>query len=113
MAVDEGGGGANLLFGIIFAPFLPSDPPVGVPFIQLIFCLLTANVKNEDIVRSMFRTAIEGLAQMAYLNALAFGVRRIYFLGSFINIPLARELITTELEGRILLRPKVLILSLS
>ena len=59
----------------------------------------------------MFRTAIEGLAQMAYLNALAFGVRRIYFLGSFINIPLARELITTELEGRILLRPKVLICS--
>ena len=94
-------------------PLPPPDPPLGVPFIQLILCLLVANVKKEDIVRSMFRTAIEGLAQMAYLNALAFGVRRIYFLGSFINIHLARELITTELEGRILLRPKVLILSLS
>ena len=68
---------------------------------------LKENVKKADIVRSMFRTGIEGMAQMAFLSALAFGVRKIYFLGSFINVPLARELITTELEGRILLRPKV------
>ena len=55
----------------------------------------------------MFRTSTEILAQMSYIDALAFGVRRIYFTGSFISIPLAREVITAEIEGRILLRPEV------
>ena len=86
----------------------------GVPGVHCIlgnlqgnFLIRAENLKKEDIVRSMFRTSTEILAQMSYIDALAFGVRRIYFTGSFISIPLAREVITVEIEGRILLRPQV------
>ena len=75
--------------------------------LQGIFLIHSENLKKEDIVRSMFRTSTEILAQMSYIHALAFGVRRIYFAGSFISILLAREVITAEIEGRILLRPEV------
>ena len=64
-------------------------------------------VKKADLARSLFRLGCQNLAQMSIIHALAFGVRRIYFTGSFISLPLASEIVTAEIEGRILLRPEV------
>ena len=70
--------------------------------------LYTADeVKKEDLAQSMFRMGVGVLGQMAFTTALAYGVRKIYFTGSFISIPFIRKLLTTELQGRMDLRPQV------
>ena len=65
------------------------------------------DVKKADLAQSVFRMGVGFLAQMAFAQALAYGVRKIYFTGSFINVPFVRKIITTELQGRVDLRPKV------
>ena len=44
---------------------------------------------------------------MSYMYALAFGVRKIYFTGSFINIRLVRQILTMEIQGRSVIKPEV------
>ena len=63
-------------------------------------------VKKADLARSLFRLGCQNLGQMAIIHALAFGVRRVYFTGSFVSIPLARKFITAEIEGRNNMKPK-------
>ena len=78
------------------------------PYCTLLMTLYPVDhVKKADVAQSMFRMGVGFLAQMAFTQALAYGVRKIYFTGSFINVPFVRKIITTELQGRIDLRPKV------
>ena len=65
------------------------------------------SIKPSDMVYSVFSSICETLAQTSYLSAMCTGSRNIFFTGSFINIRLARQIITTELEGRNLTKPEV------
>ena len=65
------------------------------------------NVKKEDVTFSLLRSMAEFQGQMLHAHALAHEVRKIYLVGSFIDIPLVRRFVTEEIQGRNLLRPKV------
>ena len=67
----------------------------------------TENVKKEDVTFSFLRSLGEVQGHLAYVHALAHQVRKVFFVGSFINIPLVRRFFTEEIQGRNLLRPKV------
>ena len=44
---------------------------------------------------------------LAHVHALALRVKKIYFIGSFINMELMRRFLFEEINGRNLLRPEV------
>ena len=69
--------------------------------------LFIDDVKKADLALSMLKKDVIVLAQMSYAYALAFGVRKIYFAGSFINIRLVRQILTMEIQGRSEIKPEV------
>ena len=81
--------------------------------IRYLYLSIIDKIKPSDMVYSVFSSICETLAQTSHLSAMSTGSRNIYFTGSFINIRLARQIITTELEGRNLIRPEVYFLSLT
>ena len=64
-------------------------------------------MKKADLALSMLKKDVIVLAQMSYMYALAFGVRKIYSTGSFINIRLVRQILTMEIQGRSVIKPEV------
>ena len=71
------------------------------------FYLDTEKVKKDDVTFSFLRSLGEVQGHLTHVHALAHQVRKVFFVGSFINIPLVRSFFTEEIEGRNLLRPKV------
>ena len=77
----------------------------------MVFILDPQKVKKEDLIYSFLRSITEVQAHLVHVHALAHQVRKIFFMGSFINIPLVRRFFTENIQGRNLLRPKVSIFS--
>ena len=77
----------------------------------LVFILDPEKGKKEDLIYSFLRSITEVQAHLAHVHALAHQVRKIFFMGSFINIPLVRRFFTENIHGRNLLRPKASIFS--
>ncbi len=69
--------------------------------------MLSDAATAEDVTKSLLITIAETLATFAYETAQAVKVRRIYFLGSFINIETVRDVMVGEIEGRNWIRPEV------
>ena len=63
------------------------------------------------MIYSFLRSITEVQAHLAHVHALAHQVRKIFFMGSFINIPLVRRFFTENIHGRNRLRPKASIFS--
>ena len=85
---------------------LDSCTDINIPRNFICFYVLD-DVKKADLALSMLKKDLIVLAQMSYVYALAFGVRKIYFTGSFINIRLVRQLLTMEIQGRSDIKPEV------
>ena len=64
-------------------------------------------MKKDDVTFSFLRSLGEVQGHLAHVHALAHQARKVFFVGSFINVPLVRSFFTEEIEGRNLLRPKV------
>ena len=56
---------------------------------------------------SFLRSMAEVQGHLAHVHALALRVKKIYFIGSFINMELMRRFLFEEINGRNLLRPEV------
>ena len=64
------------------------------------------------MIYSFLRSVVEVQGHLAHVHALAHQVRKIYFMGSFINIPLVRKFLTEHRQGRNLIRPQASIFPL-
>ena len=71
------------------------------------FILDQDKVKKEDLTFSFLRSLAEIQGHLAHVHALAHGVRKIYFIGSVINMALMRRYLYEEIHGKNLLRPEV------
>ena len=64
-------------------------------------------MKKEDLTLSFLRSLAEIQGHMAHVHALAHRVKKIYFIGSFINVELMRRYLFEEINGKNLIRPEV------
>ena len=64
-------------------------------------------VKKEDLTLSFLRSLAEVQGHLAHVHALAHQVRKVYFIGGFINMELMRRYLYQEINGRNFARPEV------
>ena len=64
-------------------------------------------VKKEDLTLSFLRSLAEVQGHLAHVHALAHQVRKVYFIGGFINMDLMRRFLYQEINGRNFARPEV------
>ena len=64
-------------------------------------------MKKEDITYSFLRSLAEVQGHLANVHALAHQVRKVYFIGGFINMELMRRFLFEEMSSRNLTRPEV------
>ena len=56
---------------------------------------------------SFLKSLDEVQGQLTHVHALAHGVRKVYFIGSVINMALMRRYLYEEINGKNLMRPEV------
>ena len=64
-------------------------------------------MKKEDLTLSFLRSLAEVQGHLAHVHALAHQVRKVYFIGGFINMDLMRRFLYQEINGRNFARPEV------
>ena len=62
--------------------------------------LFLATFKKEDLVASLFQQLCEQYVQVAHLVAMANNLRKVYFVGTFVNNPLSKKCFTYNIVMR-------------
>ena len=65
-------------------------------------------MNKEDVTLSFLRSLAEVQGHLAHVHALSHQVRKIYFIGGFINMELMRRYLYEEICSRNLMRPEVI-----
>ena len=62
--------------------------------------LLLATFKKEDLVASLFQQLCAQYVQLAHLVAMANNLRKVYFVGTFVNNALSKKYFTYNIVMR-------------
>ena len=68
-------------------------------------------MKKEDLTFSFLRSMAEVQGHLTHVHALAHQVRKVYFVGGFINIELMRRYLCEEVTSRNMMRPEIILLN--